>query len=141
MTNKGNHGKFYALLRQMPEADKEMLVFQFSGKKTSSLREFSENQPREYRRMIDYMQTEVNKRTQAETKHLRSAILYRLQKYGIDTTNWNSVNRFMQQPRIAGKRLYELSVVEMKALIPKMESILAKEKRIQNEELRLSQCN
>jgi hypothetical protein len=65
--------------------------------------------------------------TDAELKKLRSAILHRLQKHGIDTTNWDVVNRFMQNTRIAGKRLYTMSIAEMKAFIPKMESILKKD--------------
>ena len=61
-----------------------------------------------------------------ELKRQRSAVLKRLQKLGIDTTRWDAVNCFLQNPRIAGKPLYELDSEELYALIPKLESILKK---------------
>ena len=76
-----------------------------------------------------------------EIKKLRSAILHRLQKYGIDTTNWDRVNSFMENPRIAGKRLYSMSAEEMHAFIAKMEIILGKDKTRSKEFNRLASMN
>ena len=75
------------------------------------------------------------------TKKLRSAILHRLQKHGVDTTQWANVNSFMENPRIAGKRLYDMSDDEMRAFIPKMESILAKDTQYNREIERQAQLN
>lgn len=60
-------------------------------------------------------------------KRQRSGVLKRLQKLGVDTTNWVAVNTFLRNPRIAGKSLYELSGDELQSLIPKLESILKKQ--------------
>jgi hypothetical protein len=136
METKVSHARFYVLLRQIPQANKEEFVWQYSHLKTTSLSEFYESSPDEYRKMINDMQKLVNEMDgykpndakTAELKKLRSAILYRLQKHGIDTTDWNRVNAFMRQPRIAGKTLGEMSAEEMRALIPKMQSILAKDR-------------
>lgn len=146
--NKRNtHSKFYALINQMPNADKGELVWQHSNMLTTSLSEFYEKKPREYRAMVESMQRSVDELNgkkdvaitfeEREKKRLRSAILKRLQLHGVDTTNFNRVNSFMEQKRIAGKRLYEMSIDEMKELIPKLESILLKDldKRVQVERL------
>lgn len=144
MTNKVSHERFFSLLKQLPGAEKESLVLQYSGMHTTSLRELYKYYPEEYKRMIAAMQSEVNKQSRSdlsEIKELRSAILHRLQKHGVDTTSWDNVNRFMRQPRIAGKMLFELSIEEMKALIPKLEAILRKDREKRESEQRLSQCN
>ncbi len=133
---RGVYDRFYSLLSMMPADDKEelkeQLVWQYSNMLTVSLREFAQSRPDDYRRMLADMQSEVNRLNparfqQQETKRLRSAILHRLQKYGVDTTSWEVVNRFLEQPRIAGKRLYNMSIDEMNALIPKLENILRKQ--------------
>ncbi len=74
-------------------------------------------------------------------KSKRSAILKRLQKHGIDTTDWRKVNAFLEQPRIAGKRLYEMSIEEMQNFIRKMESILKKDKEQQEKMKQLTLFN
>ena len=148
MTTKGHYNRFYSLLNLMPSDNKEdlkeQLVWQYSNMLTVSLKEFAQANPEGYKRMLTDMQAEVDRLNparykQAETKRLRSAILHRLQKYGIDTTSWAAVNRFLEQPRIAGKRLYNMSIDEMDALIPKLENILHKQmvKREKERELTL----
>ncbi len=124
--------KFYVLLSKMNGVSKEDLVWQYSGFLTTSLREFRLQNPARYEKMITDMQNtieEMNSKGEdtVELKRLRSAILLRIQKHGIDTTNWNCVNSFMKQKRIAGKTLGEMSVKELKAFIRKMESILKKD--------------
>jgi hypothetical protein len=149
METKISHARFYALLKQIPRVGKEELVWQYSNLRTTSLSEFYSLDPQGYRRMINEMQMLVNEingynpRTPdvAELKRLRSAILHRLQKHGIDTTDWSRVNAFMRQPRIAGKTLGEMTIEEMQVFIPKMQSILAKDKLKQMEIKRLQQLN
>jgi hypothetical protein len=132
---KGAYDRFFALLNLMPDPDKdglkESLVWQYSNMLTHSLKEFAAKKPEDYKRMLVDMQLEVEKcnpkfHRERETKRLRSAILHRLQKYGIDTTSYAVVNKFLEQPKIAGKRLYSMSNEEMNSLIPKLESILKK---------------
>lgn len=135
-TKKKNnpHARFYGLIGKMKGADKDQLVWRYSNMLTTSLSEFLEKRPADYQRMIYDMQKIVNTASKSayqeerEIKKKRSAILLRLQKYGIDTTDWNIVNRFMSNPRIAGKTLGEMTADEMDMLIPKLESILNKDK-------------
>lgn len=150
MRTKGQFNRFYSLLSLMPDPDKEALkedlVWQFSDLRTTSLREFHSVNPEGYARMLMMMQGEVDRHNPKrfallETKRLRSAILHRLQRYGVDTTCWGSVNAFLQSPRIAGKRLYNMSTEEMEALIPKLESILRKEFERKDAERHLAKCN
>lgn len=128
------HARFYGLIKHFPHLTKEDIVWQYSGMLTTSLSTFYEKKPGAYFAMISEMQKIANGMKTPATpdqnsiKKLRSAILHRLQKHGVDTTNWDKVNRFMENPRIAGKRLYNMSEAEMKAFIPKMESILGKDK-------------
>jgi len=63
----------------------------------------------------------------AETKKLRSSILKKLQLHGVNTTDWTCVNSFLENPRIAGKRLYSMDHQEMHDLIKKLGSILTKD--------------
>lgn len=145
------HARFFGLLRQIPYKTKEELVLEYSSEKTASLSWFSEVMPRDYARMIIDMQRTVDSMkpqqnpskftTNAITKQYRSAILKRLQKHGIDTTNWDAVNSFMENHRIAGKRLYEMTDQEMIDFIPKMESILKKDKKREEEIERMSLMN
>lgn len=132
------HARFFGLLSCMKGADKEELIWRYSNMLTTSLAEFIEQKPADYNRMINDMQRIVNigihnKEKAAliidrELKQRRSAILLRLQKLGIDTTRWDVVNKFMRNPRIAGKTLGEMDTDEMDLLIPKLEAILAKDK-------------
>lgn len=133
------HARFYSLINQMQGADKDDLVWSYSHKLTTSLSEFLEKRPADYQRMINDMQRIVDSfpadtKSKAayiierELKKRRSAILLRLQKMGIDTTDWKVVNKFMRNPKIAGKTLGEMDTDEMDLLIPKLESILAKDK-------------
>lgn len=57
-------------------------------------------------------------------KRQRSGVLVRLQKLGIDTTDWDSVNACLCDKRIAGKPLYKLNSEELQAVIRRLEQIL-----------------
>ena len=64
--------------------------------------------------------------TEREIRRRRSAVLKRVQRIGIDTTDWGAVNAFCLDTRIAGKKFRELDGEELLLLIPKLESILKK---------------
>lgn len=144
MTKKGTHDMFFSLLRQMPGADKEQIVWQYSGMLTTSLREFYAKKPEEYRRMLADLQLKINvgrSGVDPTIKALRSSILHRLQKHGVDTTNWSRVNSFLAQPRIAGKMLFEMNAYEMRKLIGKLELILIKDAEKRTQEIKISESN
>lgn len=113
-----NYAAFYALLKSMPGASKEDLVLQWTNGRTSSLKEMSE---REYTLMIRQLRQQVE--NLEEKKKARSAVLKQFQLYGIDTTDWDAVDRFCCNVRIAGKPFRYLTVPELKSLRVKMLSI------------------
>lgn len=132
-TNTRNYARFYVLLKQMPgKVEKEDLIWQFTGMRTISLRDMT---GAEYDRMIEYMDGVVDQNQPDERviKKLRSGILSRLQRHGVNTADWAAVNRFMLNPRIAGKALYQMSIDEMQRLIPRLEQILIKDREQQRE--------
>lgn len=141
---KNKHSRFFAILAKLPGADKEELIWNYSNMLTTSLSEFSTKMPKEYASMLQDLERNLPKPTREqadrEQKALRSAVLKRLQKHGIDTTDWNKVNAFLESDKIAGKRMYEMSNEELSALIPKLESILRKD-GIAKEKLRFQQEN
>lgn len=115
---RNNYAAFYALLKSMTGASKEDLVLQWTNGRTSSLKEMSE---REYTLMIRQLRQQVE--NLEEKKKARSAVLKQFQLYGIDTTDWDAVDRFCCNARIAGKPFRYLTIPELKALRVKMLSI------------------
>ena len=115
---RNNYAAFYGLLKSMPGASKEDLVLQWTNGRTSSLKEMSEL---EYSLMIRQLRQQVE--NLEEKKKARSAVLKQFQLYGIDTTDWDAVDRFCANPRIAGKAFRYLTIAELKTLRVKMLSI------------------
>ncbi len=121
-----NFARFYACLNTVQIADKEdlkrSLVQQFTNGRTSSLREMKES---EYHNMCDSIdpKSQQDLRDKAEIKRHRSAVLRRIQKLGVDTTDWNKVDEFTLNRRIAGKKFYELTIDELEALKVKLIAI------------------
>lgn len=129
-----NYSEFYALLGKLPGATnglKEDLVLQFTGGRTSSLREMKGH---EYRAMCASMRGRMQGMDEgaftAEIKRRRSAVLKRMQRLGIDTTDWANVDNFCLNARIAGKRFAKLNMEELAALVPKLESMLRKKEGV-----------
>lgn len=118
-----NYAALYALLKQMPGVDKESLVLQWTGGRTSSLREMT---TLEYNTMIRELRSQVEDLD--AKRRARSAVLKQMQLYGIDTTNWEIVDRFCQSPKIAGKRFNRLTLSELQTLRRKLLSIRGKER-------------
>lgn len=132
-TNTRNYARFYALLKQMPgKVEKDDLIWQFTGMRTNSLRDMTDT---EYDRLVNHMVgiVDQNQPDEKVIKKLRSGILTRLQRHGVNTADWTAVNRFMLNPRIAGKALYQMSIDEMQRLIPRLEQILIKDREQQRE--------
>ena len=127
-----NYHRFYASFNRLPcvgdrEDLKESLVSSYTNGRTTSLREMSEA---EYNAMCAALEHKVNPNARAvyiqERKRQRSSALHQLQLYGVDTTDWNKVNAFCEQPRIAGKPFRDLDCEELEALTRKMRAIIRK---------------
>ena len=129
---KRNYSRFYALLGRMPTIDKDELkadlVRQYTDNRTDSLKEMTD---KEYDLMCDGMQRQSNgykarEIAREELRRKRSAALHLLQKHGIDTTDWNCVNAFCKNPRIAGKEFGKLTTEELDLLCIKIRMIQRK---------------
>ena len=123
-----NNTRFYGLLKRLPGADKETLVEQFTGGRTIHLHLMAEV---EYDAMCRQMEQiagydERRRRQYDILRKARSGVLHQMQLYGIDTTDWNRVNAFCQDRRIAGKQFRELDTEELNALNTKLRMIIRK---------------
>lgn len=124
-----SYAEFYALLKKLPLAEKDVLVCQWTDGATTSLREMSEKQ---YRAMIRGMRGMIE--SNDVIRKLRSQVLRQLQIYGVDTTDWEDVDRFCKLPRIAGKRFCKLHTEELRSLLVKMRSINQKKRDKEEQE-------
>lgn len=120
------YGRFYALLRQLSglphsggtEEMKCDLVERFTLGRTKSLKEMKRE---EYELMCNTMAgMMVN---EMERRKERSRVLCQMQRMGIDTTNWERVNAFCEDARIAGKPFGKLTVTELAKLRAKLHMI------------------
>ena len=123
-----NFARFYALLKKMPGADKQLLVYQHTGGRTDSLRELT---AAEYRALCDDMERatgydEVRRALREERRTRRSVVLHLMQELGINTSDWDCVDAFCLDPRIAGKKFRLLSIDELIALAEKLRTIQRK---------------
>lgn len=121
-----NYKRFYALLKQNPDADKDELVMSYTDERTTSLREMTEE---EFNSLCDALQYGAGQgygqKSMAELKQARSAVLVRIQRLGIPTVdNWDGIDQFCLSRRIAGKRFAALTVAELRSLRTKLEMIL-----------------
>ena len=118
------------------EEHKEVLVSQFTGGRTTSLREMT---PVEYEEMCECLQTgkpvgESTTEYREQLRRARSAVLNRMQRLGVDTADrsFAPVNEFCLDPRIAGKPFGMLSIEELERLVPKLEAILRKPRTVKS---------
>lgn len=129
-----NYGAFYTLLNRLPTSDrdalKESVVLQYTDNRTSSLREMT---LQEYNAAVAGMQKLVPPTYQEQLlkirRQKRSAVLHQMQLLGIDTSNWDKVNAFCRDSRIAGKEFRELDCEELDALQVKLRAIRRKKEK------------
>lgn len=129
-----DYARFYALLRRLPGADKETLVWQFTGGRTDRLHLMTED---EYQAMCHEMERVAgyDERRQAwrqEMKRKRSAVLHQMQLLGVDTADWGRVDAYCLSKRIAGKAFRELDGDELDALLVKLRIIRRKRENPKN---------
>ena len=128
-----NYARFYTLLKKMPCADKETLVSQYTDGRTTSLRETTRQ---EYDLMCRDMEQvagydEFVEGIRRLLRRKRSVCLKLMQQLGIDTTNWNRVNAFCEDTRIAGKAFLHISIDELEVLAVKLRAIKRKKESFQ----------
>jgi len=80
--------------------------------------------------LIERLKEAVSKRktTPPDVRQWRSNVMTMLNKCGVyaDQNDWQRVNKFLLDKRIAGKLLYEMTVPEMKELHRKLASVARK---------------
>jgi len=85
--------------------------------------------------LISYLQTLKQDESLIRNKELRTwrhKVLRQIHACGINTQDWNEVNRFMVQPRIAGKHMYECSLEELKVIHRKLHNVATNVTKKQN---------
>lgn len=128
------YGAFYSLLNRLPTSDrdalKESVVLQYTDNRTSSLREMT---LQEYNAAVAGMQKLVPPTYQEQLikirRQKRSSVLHQMQLLGINTSNWDNVNSFCRDSRIAGKEFRELDCEELDALQIKLRAIRRKKEQ------------
>lgn len=128
-----NFARFYALMKRMPgnqDGLKEQLVLTYTENRTSSLKEIRQS---EYDAMCASLQETLDGNVgaaefKARIKSYRSNVLHWLQVIGVDTTDWDRVDTYCLDSRIAGKVFRKLTIPELEALVPKLKAIARKAK-------------
>lgn len=116
-----NYARFYGLLKKLPGADKETLVYCTTCGRTTSLREMTSE---EYDELCASMEELTGWKVQV--KKARSVCLKLMQQAGIDTTDWQRINDFCRHPKIAGKAFARLSLSDLDTLQTKLRAIMRK---------------
>lgn len=129
-----NYAAFYGLLNRLPSSDKEALkesiVLQYTDNRTCRLREMT---LKEYNAACAGMQKLVPPTFQEQLlkvrKKKRSEVLHQMQLLGVNTADWNSVNAFCKDSRIAGKEFRDLDCEELDSLQVRIRTIRRKKEK------------
>ena len=121
-----NYRRFYAIFKQLSspfgrDELKETLVSSFTDGRTSHLHEMTQ---KEYNAMCASLEERTGWKEQL--RKARSLCLKLMQKLGIDTTDWQRINDFCRNPKIAGKEFAQLGVDDLGALQVKLRAIMSK---------------
>ena len=111
------------MLREMPGAEKDELVYQFTNGRTTHLHLMTED---EYSRMVRMMDGIVAGERRALLRKWRSVCLKLMQEIGVVTADWDRVNAFTRNARIAGMAFGEIPAEGLKALAVKLRMIKRK---------------
>lgn len=101
-----------------------------------SSKDLSAEQADELIERLNGMVTIKRKEAPPQVRRMRSTVLTLINALGIYATNndWERVNKFLMNPRIAGKLLYEMNHEELKALARKLRAMKRKrDKEVQEE--------
>jgi hypothetical protein len=87
--------------------------------------------------LVNRKQTDADR----HTREWRHKCLRMVQACGIDTRDWNNVNAFLLDKRIAGKHLYEMDIQELIVLHKKLHNVRDNFAKKDLEEKRLTTLN
>lgn len=125
-----NFGRFYSALKKVVEHSgedgneyKRYIVSTYTSQRTDHVHEMDY---KEYVAACEAMEAAAGTAYTEARRKARSGLLKQLQFAGIDTTDWNRVNAFCEDKRIAGKSFGKLTVDELKKVTLKIRSIQSK---------------
>ena len=128
-----NFARFYALFNKLPyqgdrEEFKKQIVLQYTWNRTDSLKEMTAKEYEVCCTALEKLsgQDEWRQKLREELRRKRSVCLKLMQQLGIDTIDWNRVNEFCNNPRIAGKPFVQVSTAELEQLAIKLRAIQRK---------------
>lgn len=127
-----NYARFYSLLNRMVTSNREELkrqiVTQYTFGRTDSLREMNKSEYYSACAGMEKILLPGQKRNLMceELRRRRSSVLHQLQLLGINTSDWDRVNTYCSDPRIAGKVFRELDCEELDTLLVKLRAIRRK---------------
>ncbi len=132
MTKKDKIKWFHVLLyRTHMMANKADMLASYG---VSSSKDLSD---RDLDELIDYLKRIYEEKESTKKKEIRQwrhKVLRMVAKCGIDTQDWNKVNAFMCQPRIAGKHLYECDLQKLKVMHRKLHNVAQEKEKKAKEE-------
>lgn len=136
---KGKYSDIYAMMRalQSPLDSEELkaaLCEGASNGRTNSLRELTEEELESLRTRLQRETASKPLRGSHSRKRKRSAVLRLLTDYGVDTKDWQAINAFLSQKRIAGKEFAKLTDSELETLRRKLWAMLRKQKQGEQKE-------
>lgn len=128
-----NFSRFYASFNKLPyhgdrEVFKQQIVLQYTWNRTDSLREMTSKEYEACCSALEKLsgQDEWRQKLREELRRNRSVCLKLMQQLGIDTTDWDRINAFCNNPRIAGKPFARISAAELDQLSVKLRAIQRK---------------
>lgn len=118
-----SYGRFYASFNELPydgerEEFKKSIVEQFTMGRTTSLKEMTEE---EYNGCCEALEKITGRKKRLKKE--RSCVLKLMQRLGVNTSDWPTVDNFCMNPRIAGKRFAQIGLDELVALERKLRAI------------------
>lgn len=118
-----SYARFYASFNALPYSGdrdefKKSIVAQFTWNRTTSLKEMTQEEYNACCVALEKMSGRKDK-----IKKERSRVLKLMQKMGVNTSDWPTVDNFCMNPRIAGKRFAQIGLEELVALQKKLRAI------------------
>ena len=127
-----NFSRFYGLLRTLPyigDRDdlKRDLVSQATSGRTEHLREMTLN---EYIQCCKSMERlSVNRTSSLDLRQKRRLVLNLMKDIGVDTTDWDMINKFCISKKISGKKFRNLDIDELENVSLRLRMILNKQEK------------
>jgi hypothetical protein len=120
------YAKMHAIIKELHlERAKPALLAGYGVEHTNQL---SEADLKDLVKRLDEMQHDkiFAGSSDPEVRRWRSTLLSLLNKYGVYGTSddWSHINRFLLDPRVCGKLIYQMTIEELKATCVRVRAIL-----------------